>query len=60
MNQFSPSTQHLVLNDANNCMGSVAVHRIQYKLNLLSNEIFPLLGDGGTEVCEANEVIIIN
>lgn len=45
---FSPSTQHLVLNDANTCMGSVAVHRIQYQLNLLSSEIFPLLSDRGT------------
>lgn len=56
VDRFSPSTQHLVLNDANRCMGSAAVHRIQYKLNILSNDLFPLLGDGGTEICENNEV----
>lgn len=33
-------------------MGSLAVHRIQHKLNLLTEEIFPLLGDRGTEVVE--------
>jgi ribonuclease Z len=48
--RFTPSTHHLVLNDSNTCMGSAAVHRIQYKLNLLSNDFFPLLGDKGTEI----------
>ena len=33
-------------------MGSSAVHRIQYKLNLLSNDFFPLLGDQGTEIID--------
>lgn len=36
----------------NTCMGSQAVHRIQYKLNLLSEELFPLLGDQGSEVID--------
>lgn len=52
MDKFSPSTHHLILNDSNTCMGSSAVHRIQYKLNLLSDEIFPLLGDQGTEIID--------
>lgn len=46
--RFSLSTQHLVINDYNNCMGSAAVHRIQYKMNLLSSSMFPLLADRGT------------
>ncbi|XP_075230593.1 ribonuclease Z [Lycorma delicatula] len=47
MEKFPPSTQHLIINEDNSCMGSVAVHRIQYKLNLLHPEIFPLLSDSG-------------
>lgn len=31
-------------------MGSIAVHRIQHKLNMLNEEIFPLLGDKGVQV----------
>ena len=50
MQEFFPSTYHLVINDSNNCMGSVAVHRIQHKLNLLHPEIFPLLQDKGIPV----------
>ncbi|KAJ9587573.1 hypothetical protein L9F63_019004, partial [Diploptera punctata] len=47
MQDFFPSTNHLVINDSNNCMGSIAVHRIQHKLNLLHADIFPLLKDKG-------------
>lgn len=54
MENFSASTQHMILNELNSCMGSQAVHRIQYKLNLLSEDFFPLLGDKGTEI--VNEV----
>nr|CAH7765332.1 unnamed protein product [Callosobruchus chinensis] len=54
IDEFPPSTQHLMLNESNTCMGSLAVHRIQYKLNLLSEELFPLLGDKGTPT--VNEV----
>ncbi|CAH1971818.1 unnamed protein product [Acanthoscelides obtectus] len=54
VDEFPPSTQHLVLNESNTCMGSLAVHRIQYKLNLLSEDMFPLLGDRGTPT--VNEV----
>nr|CAD7262484.1 unnamed protein product [Timema shepardi] len=52
MDQFSPSTYHLVLNDSNSCTGSVAVHRIQHKLNLLHPIIFPLLQDKGIPIIE--------
>lgn len=33
-------------------MGSLSVHRIQYKLNLLSDEFFPLLGDKGSQMTQ--------
>lgn len=53
MARFSPSTSHIILNEANSCMGSEAVHRIQYKLNLLSDSLFPLLRDTGIPIKEA-------
>lgn len=49
MDDFPASTQHLMLNEMNTCMGSESVHRVQHKLNLLSEDMFPLLGDKGTE-----------
>ncbi|XP_067005978.2 ribonuclease Z, mitochondrial [Anabrus simplex] len=52
MEKFFPSTHHLVLNEQNTCMGSVAVHRIQHKLHLLHPDIFPLLQDNGIAVEE--------
>ncbi|XP_073997191.1 ribonuclease Z [Rhodnius prolixus] len=52
MDRFSVSTHHLVLNEDNTCMGSTAVHRIQYKLNSLEPFIFPLLKDPGFSNCE--------
>ncbi|KAG7303022.1 hypothetical protein JYU34_013030 [Plutella xylostella] len=42
---FGPSTQHLVVNEQNSCLGSEAVHRTQHKLHLLDPDIFPLLRD---------------
>ncbi|KAJ8922916.1 hypothetical protein NQ315_001458 [Exocentrus adspersus] len=57
---FSPSTQHLILNELNSCMGSEAVHRIQYKLNLLSKEFFPLLRDKGTEIVNETSGVYVN
>lgn len=40
----------MIINESNKCMGSSAVHRIQYKLNLLSSRIFPLLEDKRVDV----------
>lgn len=54
MARFSLSTSHIIINESNTCMGSVAVHRIQYKLNLLNDNIFPLLKDGGIPVKETD------
>lgn len=42
--KFSPSTQHLYLNDRNSCSGYVSAHRIQWKLNQIDEGLFPLLG----------------
>lgn len=41
-----------MLNEINTCMGSQSVHRVQHKLNLLSQDIFPLLGDKGTDIID--------
>lgn len=44
---FPVETYHLLLNNENKCLGSTAIHRIQYKLNMLDENIFPLLKDNG-------------
>ncbi|XP_076637968.1 ribonuclease Z [Colletes latitarsis] len=43
INTFPHNTQHILLNNENYCMGSEAVYKNQYLLNLLHPEIFPLL-----------------
>lgn len=47
MKLFPSETYHLLLNNENKCLGSTAIHRIQYKLNMLDENIFPLLKDNG-------------
>ncbi|CAH1391023.1 unnamed protein product [Nezara viridula] len=47
MEGFSLTTYHLLVNEANTCLGSTAVHRVQYKLNLIEPSFFPLLKDPG-------------
>lgn len=47
MKLFPPETYHLLLNNENKCLGSTAIHRIQYKLNMLDEDIYPLLKDTG-------------
>ncbi|CAK9822129.1 Ribonuclease Z, mitochondrial [Anthophora retusa] len=41
--KFSSKIKHVVLNNANSCMGSEAVYKNQYLMNMLHPEIFPLL-----------------
>ncbi|XP_018570801.1 ribonuclease Z, mitochondrial [Anoplophora glabripennis] len=60
MENFSASTQHMILNETNSCMGSQAVHRIQYKLNMLSEDFFPLLSEKGMEIVNDNPGIHLN
>jgi len=45
MNKFDPNTRHIVVNEKNECMGSVAIHRHQHKLHMLHPNIFPLLNE---------------
>ncbi|XP_072746918.1 ribonuclease Z, mitochondrial isoform X2 [Anoplolepis gracilipes] len=45
MRKFDDSTRHLVVNEENECMGTEAVHRHQYKLHMLHSKIFPLLNE---------------
>ncbi|PSN44798.1 hypothetical protein C0J52_22511 [Blattella germanica] len=51
------STIHLVINESNECMGSVAVHRIQHKLHLLHPDIFPLLQDKGIPIEQLKKIV---
>ncbi|KAL1472917.1 hypothetical protein MTO96_022692 [Rhipicephalus appendiculatus] len=41
--RFPASTTHLVLNECASSLSSVALHRAQHRLHLLSSSIFPLL-----------------
>ncbi|XP_008548649.2 ribonuclease Z, mitochondrial isoform X2 [Microplitis demolitor] len=43
MCKFSSETQHIIINETNNCLNHEAIHRIQHKLHLLHPEIFPML-----------------
>ncbi|XP_071444662.1 ribonuclease Z, mitochondrial [Hetaerina americana] len=44
---FSPNVTQMSLAEGNTCSGSIAVHRLQHKLNLLHPQIFPILADSG-------------
>ncbi|CAG7725545.1 unnamed protein product [Allacma fusca] len=46
MQKFGPKTQHMLLNSACTSLGSEAVHRLQQKLNLFDEYMFPLLTNG--------------
>lgn len=59
MGDFPASTQHLMLNEMNTCMGSESVHRVQHKLNLLSETMFPLLADGCTETIDDVSILFL-
>ncbi|XP_047363489.1 uncharacterized protein LOC124954496 [Vespa velutina] len=43
MNKFDSNTYHLVINENNTCLGSQAVFKQQYMLNVLHPKIFPYL-----------------
>lgn len=44
INEFSPSTKQLFVNQSNRFSGFASSHRIQYKLNQVHERIFPILG----------------
>lgn len=54
--EFPSSTTHIFLNEASSCMGSMAVHRMQRKLNFLQPEIFPLLAESLPDVSLHNKL----
>ncbi|XP_043678821.1 ribonuclease Z, mitochondrial [Vespula pensylvanica] len=43
MNKFDSNTYHLIINENNTCLGSEAVFKQQYMLNVLHPKIFPSL-----------------
>ncbi|XP_067209587.1 ribonuclease Z, mitochondrial isoform X3 [Linepithema humile] len=45
MGKFGLNTRHIVLNEENECMGTEASHKHQYKLRLLHSDIFPSLDE---------------
>lgn len=50
MKKFPKSTLHVNANDSNKCLGLVGCHEMQYKLNLLDSNVFPLLKDDSVPV----------
>uniref|UniRef100_A0A2S2QAT2 Zinc phosphodiesterase ELAC protein 2 n=1 Tax=Sipha flava TaxID=143950 RepID=A0A2S2QAT2_9HEMI len=58
MKLFPPETYHLLLNNENKCLGSTAIHRIQYKLNMLDEDIYPLLKDTGIPFLKNDKEVI--
>lgn len=60
MKKFPKSTLHVNANDSNKCLGLVGCHEMQYKLNLLDSNVFPLLKDDSipiykTYVCKTDQ-----
>ena len=56
MERFRITTKHILISDICSGMGSEAVHRIQHKLNLIDENMFPLLkGDDVSTVSNAGE-----
>uniref|UniRef100_A0A7G3AR59 Zinc phosphodiesterase ELAC protein 2 n=1 Tax=Lutzomyia longipalpis TaxID=7200 RepID=A0A7G3AR59_LUTLO len=45
MDDFTPSTKHIILNESNNSSGNISVHRIQWQLNQLNDLVFPILAE---------------
>ncbi|XP_054711118.1 ribonuclease Z, mitochondrial-like [Uloborus diversus] len=55
MTKFPDSTHHLLINNDNSSLGSIGIHRVQYKLNLLHPRIFSqLLEQEGKESLGSN------
>lgn len=41
MENFGWSTQHMIVNESNTCLGTEAIHKFQHQLHLLHDRIFP-------------------
>lgn len=50
MENFGWSTQHIIVNESNNCLGIEAIHKVQHQLHLLHNEIFPFLDESNIPI----------
>ncbi|XP_043289632.1 ribonuclease Z, mitochondrial isoform X2 [Venturia canescens] len=60
MDKFPADTKHIIINEENVCMGSEAVHRIQHKLHLLDQNIFPFLDQEGVVIDDSPTKITID
>ncbi|XP_052864541.1 ribonuclease Z, mitochondrial [Anopheles cruzii] len=49
MDRFAASTRHIALNEVNSFSGYTAAHRIQYHLNQLDDQMFPLLKEANND-----------
>jgi ribonuclease Z len=56
MDEFSPSTKHLFVNERNEFTGFFASHRIQRQLNELNDDVFPMLKEVHPYVNTRNEM----
>ena len=56
MKSFPATTSHLIINEENTCLGLETPHRVQYKLNMLSSDIFPLLADDSLKTSYSDSV----
>ncbi|XP_077300737.1 ribonuclease Z [Arctopsyche grandis] len=52
MDSFSASTNHLLINEGNECFNSIAIQRVQEKLHLLDDEMFPCVNYFGETDCQ--------
>uniref|UniRef100_A0A8W7P7L7 Zinc phosphodiesterase ELAC protein 2 n=1 Tax=Anopheles coluzzii TaxID=1518534 RepID=A0A8W7P7L7_ANOCL len=61
MDRFSASTRHIALNEVNSFSGYIAAHRIQYHLNQLDEQIFPLLREENNQYADppANDTDLV-
>lgn len=56
MKRFDESVLHVNANEDNHCLGCIGAHEIQYKLNLIDENIFPLLKDDSIQTVEIDEL----
>ena len=50
MEKFGWTTQHIIVNETNTCLGTEAVHKVQHQLHLLHDTIFPFLDESRVTV----------
>ncbi|XP_043476236.1 ribonuclease Z, mitochondrial isoform X3 [Leptopilina heterotoma] len=57
MENFGWSTQHMIVNESNTCLGTEAIHKFQHQLHLLHDRIFPFWDESNipTEVSATSQ-----